>query len=325
MEDLITVVVPVYNVEEYLDKCIESIINQTYKNLEIILVDDGSPDKSGAICDEYAKQDSRIKVIHKENGGLSDARNVGIKRAAGKYITFVDSDDYISLDYVEYLYNLIRKYNVNLSICNIKTVWKNTKIEEMQEKENKLLSSKEALENFLFQKGIEISAYGKLYLKELWENHEFPFGKAYEDTAVIYKVIEEAKEVAYGNKECYYYIARVGSISKQPGFNKNEIDYIENTNEMLKYIEETYPDLSLAVDRFDLYSKFRILRMLIFTKPRNKEMEKEIILKIKQKQNKVFKCIDTPKRDKIAIILLNLGLPIFKLSWSMYRKLTGRI
>lgn len=107
-EDLISIVIPVYKVELYLEKCIESIINQTYKNLEIIIVDDGSPDNCPKICDEYAQKDNRIKVIHKENGGLSDARNAGIDVAAGKYIAFVDSDDYVSNDYIEYMYNLIK-------------------------------------------------------------------------------------------------------------------------------------------------------------------------------------------------------------------------
>ena len=114
MKDLITIVVPVYKVEQYLDKCVNSIINQTYKNLEIILVDDGSPDNCGKMCDEYAKNDNRIVVIHKENGGLSDARNAGIEIAKGKYISFIDSDDYVTEDYVEFLYALISNNNVEV-------------------------------------------------------------------------------------------------------------------------------------------------------------------------------------------------------------------
>lgn len=325
MKDLITIVVPIYKVEKYLEKCINSILEQTYKNIEIIFVDDGSPDNCGKICDEYAKKDSRIKVIHKENGGLSDARNAGIEIATGKYITFVDSDDYITNDYIEYLYNLIKKYNVKLSICEVKTIWKNTKITENRELKSELLDSKAVFENLLFHKGIEIAAYAKLYLTELWKEYRFPKGKAYEDTAIIYKLIEKAEKIAYGNKQCYYYVARLGSISKQKGFNKNEEDYIQNTEEMLNYIREKYPDIEVAVDRYELYANFRILRMLIYTKPRLKQMEKEIIMKIKEKEKKVFSCKDTPKRDKVAILTLKMGLPIFKFSWGVYSKLTGRI
>ena len=116
-EDLISIVIPVYKVEKYLEKCVESVINQTYKNLEILLVNDGSPDNCPKICDEYAQKDNRIKVIHKENGGLSDARNAGIDVATGKYITFIDSDDYISNDYVEYMYNLLKQNNTKKYWC----------------------------------------------------------------------------------------------------------------------------------------------------------------------------------------------------------------
>ena len=325
MEDLITVIIPIYKVEEYLEKCLDSVINQTYTNLEIILVDDGSPDNCGNICDKYAKKDERIKVIHKENGGLSDARNVGIKNANGKYITFVDSDDYITKDYVGYLYSLIKEYNVKLAICGIKTIWKETKKSKSEREKVECLDTKEAFKNMLFARGIEVAAYGKLYLTELWNGLEFPKGKAYEDTAVTYKLIEKSKKIAYGSKNCYYYVARVGSISKQQQFNKNEEDYIRHTQEMLKYIKEKYPELEDATDRFEIYSKFRILRILLFTKPRNKQMEKDIILEIKQKQKNVLSCKNTPIRDKIAIIALNIGLPVFKSFWCVYRKFTGRI
>ncbi len=325
MEDLITIVIPIYNVEKYLEKCLQSVINQTYNNIEIILVDDGSPDNCGSICDDYAKKDSRIKVIHKENGGLSDARNAGIKVATGKYITFLDSDDYVTSDYIEYLYKLIKKYNVKLSICKLQIVWKDIKVQDESSLEDVCLDVKGAYKNLLFQQGIDISANAKLYLTELWKNYEFPKGKVYEDTAVIYKLIEEAQNVAFGNKECYYYIAREGSISKKQGFNKNEEDYIEHTNQMLSYIREKYPELEDAVSRYDVYANFRILKILIFTKPRNKQMEKEVVSKIKEKQEVVFKCKDTPKRDKIAIILLNMGLPFFRVFWLLYRKLTKRI
>ena len=115
-QPLISVIVPCYNVEEYLPRCVESVLNQTYRNLEILLVDDGSPDRCGEICDEYAAVDSRVKVIHKENGGLSDARNVALNVMKGEYVTFVDSDDYVAADYVEYLYKLMEEYGVKLSV-----------------------------------------------------------------------------------------------------------------------------------------------------------------------------------------------------------------
>ena len=138
MEDLITVIVPVYKVEKYIRKCIESIINQTYKNIEIILVDDGSPDDCGKICDEYAKKDNRIKAIHKENGGLSDARNKALDLTNGKYVIFVDSDDYIEKNAIEYLYQLMQKYNTDIAIGLVNPIYDGEKNNILKNKESKL-------------------------------------------------------------------------------------------------------------------------------------------------------------------------------------------
>ena len=325
MKDLISVIIPVYKVEKYLERCVESIQNQTYQNLEIILVDDGSPDNCGKMCDEYAKKDGRIKVIHKENGGLSDARNAGIDIATGEYIAFVDSDDFVSNDYIEYMYQMLIENDAKLAISGVMIIWKDTPITAGIHTNTQVLTPKETFENLLFAKGIEISAYGKLYHKSLWEENRFPKGKVYEDIAIMYKIIEDAKKIVYGDKKCYYYIARVGSISKQPGFNKNEEDYIVHTEQMLRFIEEKYPELQTAIYRFEVYAKFRILRMLIYTEPRNKNMEKEYVANIKKYRKQVFFCNQTPKRDKIAIILLSFGLPVFKVTWNLYCKHTGRV
>ena len=144
----------------------------------------------------------------------------------------------------------------------------------------------------------------------------------YEDTATTYKLIEKCDKIATGNKKCYFYCTRPDSISKMKGFNKNELDYIKNTDEMLAYIKEKYPDLKEAVNR---YANFRILRLLLFTNPRDKKREKETYKKIKEKRSDVLKYTDTPKRDKIAILLSFFGLNIFKMSWYIYSKKTNRI
>lgn len=159
-----------------MEKCIESIINQTYKNLEIIIVDDGSPDNCPKICDEYAQKDNRIKVIHKENGGLSDARNAGIDVATGKYIAFVDSDDYVSNDYIEYMYNLIKKYNTQMATCETEVInaEKNKVIKPSESEENiEVFSKRDLFYNILFAKKVEINAQNqgtKLSFKDVPEN-----------------------------------------------------------------------------------------------------------------------------------------------------------
>ena len=175
-EDLISIVIPVYKVEKYLEKCVESVINQTYKNLEILLVNDGSPDNCPKICDEYAQKDNRIKVIHKENGGLSDARNAGIDVAAGKYIAFVDSDDYVSNDYIEYMYNLIKEYNTQMATCETEVInaEKNKVIKPREFEENiEVFSKRDLFYNILFAKKVEINAQNqgtKLSFKDVPEN-----------------------------------------------------------------------------------------------------------------------------------------------------------
>ena len=326
-EDLISIVIPVYKVEKYLEKCVESVINQTYKNLEILLVNDGSPDNCPKICDEYAQKDNRIKVIHKENGGLSDARNAGIDVATGKYITFIDSDDYISNDYVEYMYNLAKKHNAQIATCEFEIVYLEDELKNNSEyiEDIEVLTPRDFFYNMLFAKRSDVTACAKLYEIELFKEIRYPKGVVYEDTATTYKLIEKCNKIATGNKKCYFYFTRPNSISKMCGFNKNEIDYIKNTDEMLKYLQNKYPDLEQAIDRFDLYANFRILRLLLFTKPRNKKMEKEIFRKIKNKRMKVLKYKDTPKRDKMAIVLSFFGLSIFKFSWLIYSKMTNRI
>lgn len=325
-QDLITIVIPVYKVEKYLKKCIESIINQTYKKLEIILIDDGSPDNCGKICNEYAKNDQRIKVIHKENGGLSSARNAGIDIATGDYITFVDSDDYITEDYVEYMYKILKQNNVKMSTCETKIIYEEKETEQKEQKEDiQVLSARDLFYNILFDKKSDVSAYSKLYALDLFKDIRYPNGVVYEDTATTYKLIEKCDRIAVGSKKCYYYFTRQGSISKIKGFNKNELDYIKNTEEMLDYLKNKYPDLEEAINRYELYANFRILRLLVFTKPRDKEMEKKIFSKIKSNRKEVFKYKDTPKRDKMAIILSLFGISLFKMAWIIYCKMTKRI
>ena len=326
--DKVSIIIPVYNCRRYLSSCLESVFKQTYQNIEILLIDDGSTDGSGELCDKYAARFEKVRVYHQNNLGPGAARNAGLDIMTGDYLTYIDSDDYVSNDYIQYMYQMIKKENAKIAICGVQVVWKNKDFEK-NENENiqnfEKLTSKKALENLLYAEGIEISAYGKLYDKDLWKDIQFPKGKVYEDTKIMYKLFEKAETIVFGRKKCYYYVARIGSISKNKGYNKNEEDYIKHTNEMLEYIEKKYPELESAVKRFDVYAKFRILRMLIYTKPRNREMEKEIIAGIKKYQKDVMQDNRVPKRDKLAIISLKCGLPVFKLMWTLYCKVTGRV
>ena len=177
---LVSIIVPVYNVEKYLSKCIEILINQTYTNIEILLINDGSTDNSKKICEQFKEKDSRIKLINKENGGLSDARNKGLQEAIGKYIAFVDSDDYVEKNYIETLYSLITKFNSEIAIADFRVIKGAKKIKEDETKEY-CITPEKAIEEMLYSDFYYISACSKLYKKELFENVEFPKGKMFED------------------------------------------------------------------------------------------------------------------------------------------------
>lgn len=248
MEELISVIVPVYNVEDYVEKCIESIINQTYKNLEIILVDDGSIDSSGKICDELAQKDKRIRVIHKENGGLSNARNIGMQNAAKEgYYAFVDSDDYLNKEYLMVLYNLMKSGKYKISICNSLDVDEKGKSIRSKKETGLLLSMNglEALKIMLYQKYYDTSAWGKLFDKNLFSEISFPEEKLFEDLGTIYKIMLRANGVIFLDRKLYNYVHRKNSISGDDyNFRKN--DYLEFAEEIYEKVTNDYPALKNA-------------------------------------------------------------------------------
>ncbi len=208
---LISIIVPVYKTEIYLHKCLNSIVNQTYKNLEIILIDDGSPDNCGEICDEYAAQDSRIKVIHQKNEGLSAARNAGLKIASGEYIGFVDSDDWIDMDMFEILLNGIVEHGAQIAICGYYDIVDN-KFQEIREKHTTLRSRDDAIHHLILDRTFSNHIWNKLYKRELFDGVFFPYGRAFEDIATTYKLFEKAQNIVCLNSSKYYYLRRKDSI-----------------------------------------------------------------------------------------------------------------
>lgn len=239
---LISVIVPIYNVELYLDKCVRSIANQTYQNLEIILVDDGSQDRCPHICDMWAKQDARIKVIRKENGGLSSARNAGLEVCSGEYICFVDGDDWIDSEMVEILYKACREHGVPVTSCGRYVICGENITIDKCFSEEKVFAATEFVANMFIGKNCDSSACDKIYQKELWRDVKFPYGKIYEDVAILYKVILKAKHVAVVNRPLYNYIRHTGSIT-QTKFSEKLFSYPSNTRNMLNDIAQNYPSL----------------------------------------------------------------------------------
>lgn len=227
---LVSVIIPIYKVEQYLERCVDSIKNQTYANLEIILVDDGSPDSCGKMCDAFALTDQRIKVVHKQNGGLSDARNAGIKCAQGAYYLFVDSDDYIAQDMIEILVKDLEEADADIAMCTYDLFDENDVHTQMpfdQAGPIVTMSGAEAAKRLLFYHEPQmVVAWNKLAKRELWENRIFPVGKQHEDDFTSYSLLYESSKVTVRNEALYHYFQRRDSIIGV-GFNLRSLHKIE--------------------------------------------------------------------------------------------------
>lgn len=244
----ISVIVPVYKVEPYLDKCISSIVNQTYKNLEIILVDDGSPDNCPAMCDAWAEKDSRIRVIHKTNGGLSDARNAGMTVAIGELMAFVDSDDWIAPDMYEHLYRRLAEDNSDIAACGVQMIWEaKTPSRALTREGNCVLNQEEAMRAIIEESWLKQPVWYKLYKTALVRDILFPKGKYHEDVFWSYQAVGRAQKVSVSDRIGYYYLQRGDSIMGE-GYSLKRLDAVEAKVQRCAYIQERFPALSpLAV------------------------------------------------------------------------------
>lgn len=261
----ISIIVPIYKVEEYLEKCVKSIISQTYRNIEIILVDDGSPDNCGKLADDLAKTDPRIKVIHKANGGLSSARNAGIDVAEGDYIGFVDSDDTIEPFMYEKLFLLLQKENTKLSVCAVNYVYEDGEV--LRKKgigKNETFDFRQAIIEMNLHRYFDMGAWSKLYHRSLFEDIRFPVGKLSEDYYIMYKIFDKAQRVSYLDIPCYNYLQRKNSITRSDKINH---DHEYAAFEQMQYLDEKYPDMkvightayaSAALTVYDFYLKNKV-------------------------------------------------------------------
>ncbi len=244
MDPLVSVVIPVYNVEPYLHECVTSVVEQTYTNIEIILVDDGSTDSSGTLCDEFALSDSRICVFHKKNGGLSDARNYGIRRSHGSLISFIDSDDYVSPDYIMHLYQALVRGKTDIATTSICIFREGEPLKEHKRDtaEFHVYDACEALEDMLYMRHLEPNAFPKIYKKELFDTIQYPVGKLYEDIATTTKLIDKAGKIAYLDEKDYYYRIRPNSI-QTASFNPKKLDLLDQLNVVKSIVQAKYPSV----------------------------------------------------------------------------------
>ena len=244
MKPLVSVIVPVYRVEKYLKKCVDSLLAQTYENFEIILVDDGSDDNCPQICDNYAAHYLQVRTLHKTNGGLSDARNYGTLHAKGSYITFVDGDDYVTRTYIADLMYLVQTYHVDIAIMDWLLVDENDSFLDIvhESEEIELMDTVEALQRMFYRKGFGVSACSKIYKKELVVKHPYPLDTYYEDRATTYKMICECSQIVFSHKVGYYYVQHSGSIMHRTP-SKYELRGLNICEDIIKYMAQYYPDV----------------------------------------------------------------------------------
>lgn len=244
MRELISVIIPVYNVEKYIDRCVESVINQTYKNLEIILVDDGSSDMSLHLCNKWEKEDKRVKVLSKENGGASTARNAGIDSARGNYIMFVDSDDYVSEIICESLYIKLKQQQADIAICRMEKIEKDriypTRLWDYSEN-MVVMNRRTALQEFFMDK-IDCGPCHKLFSAEVIKQIRFPEGVINEDFVFVYRVLLNANRIVFFSDILYHYCFRENSVTSSR-FSKRQFDRYYNCVEVYNEIKEKEPEL----------------------------------------------------------------------------------
>lgn len=311
---MISVIVPIYNVENYLEDCINSILNQSYKELEIILVDDGSPDSCGKICDKYSKKDSRITVIHKENGGLSDARNTGIDAANGEYLSFVDSDDLLHKDFYLTLFNILIDNNSDISMCNF-LKFTNEKVNDkfIKNPTIKTISNIDALNDLYTNKYVNyIVACNKLYKATLFKNLKFPLGKIHEDEFTIPKILFKANKISIIEEELYYYRQTPNSIMNSQ-FNISNLDFLEAIDDRLSFITENKLDMLYNKCIYQLsFERINFYYMIKNSDIPNKE---DLLNELRKKLS----------NSNISVLSLKakLLINIFKLSPKLYKSIQG--
>ena len=306
MNERISIIVPVFNVEKYLERCVNSLINQTYKNIEIILVDDGSPDLCPQMCNEYAKKDERIKVLHKKNGGLSDARNAGLDVATGEYIAFVDSDDWVETDFIETLYKNAKIENADISIIGCTLVWDDGRKKPVSKDKGYYVFDKEkAIREMLAQRKFGCMVCQKMYRKQIFDTVRFPVGKLYEDVAVSMPTFLKAKKVVVSGNHGYNYYQRNDSIVNSK-FDERKLYFLECCQNIIKYSDKHEKMYDTEAHIFYL----RALMMFALTLYQNSENEKNteyIEQEIKKNKKYIWNNMYLELRKKVVLSLICIG------------------
>lgn len=311
MNPLITIIVPAYNVEKYIDRCINSIINQSYQNLQVIIVNDGSTDNTWEKCQRY--EDKRIEIYKKENGGLSDARNYGLKFAKGEYVAFVDSDDWIDTSMISILYEVIRKYSVKIAVCEPYYAYDDHIYSRQMDGKSFELDKGQALKMLVEDRKFRTNAWNKLYSIDLWERIRFPYGRKYEDVATIYRIYDAVEKVGFINKPLYYYYQRNDSIVHS--FNINSyMDYIKGVKERREYLIEKYPEMNDLLDTSIIKSVFDLERDSILNNADIPDDVQRLLRSLVSKYSSRKSIKGLPPRTKVEYYIYKFSNRLYKMT-----------
>ena len=315
----ISVIIPVYNVESFLTRCVDSVISQTFRDIEILLIDDGSTDSSGSLCDELARTDCRIRVLHKENGGTGDARNTGIDHAQGEYLIFFDSDDYVDADMLETLYGLLLKYKTNIAACTIADHFKTREIKNHGSKVY-LLSPQEAMRDILLGNRGNYSVCTKLIHRDFCKNHRFCKGKTYEDVLYIPGLLLQVERIVLIDRPMYHYWHRSDSICSSP-FSADDLMHIEAHQYVLEQVREHWPSLEdIAVFRCR-WSQFLLLDKMLMSPGMEKDpLFRRTVSDLREHWKDILVCPYFRLTRRASILALKLGVPFYRLLLLLHKK-----
>lgn len=318
---LISIIIPAYNVELYIDQCIKSILQQTYQNIEVIIIDDGSTDQTPQMCDNYSAQDSRVKVYHQENAGQAAARNFALTMAKGEYIIYIDCDDYVSLDYIENLFNYMVKYEADIVQCYAQKFWDDGKKEllKISETTPQVYNASEALKEFCYQRKFYAAPWAKLIRRELMEGLAFPENMGYEDMAIMYKLIGKVNKIVLLPKILYFYRQHNASTMHNT-FSKKKIDRIIIAEDLKRYIEMNFPENSTAVKTRYILANFQLLMDLPYNS-KYKELRKKIKINIRSVRWDVIMDKQSKRDIRLMSAFSFLGVQFMMFLGRMYKKI----
>ncbi|WP_418211916.1 glycosyltransferase family 2 protein [Bacteroides zhangwenhongii] len=318
---LVSVIVPIYNVETYLNRCVDSILTQTYHNLEIILVDDGSSDGCGKICDEYAITDKRVKVIHRKNGGLSAARNSGLNIVQGEYIVCVDSDDWILPCHIEWLFKGLSDTNTMLCICQSQKVTSEEDMRIVEQFTNPKVLDKEDVMYTALTQFKWWSACDKLFHRDLFRNIRFPEGRTNEDYAIIFQIFDRCSEIAVINVPTYCYFTRQGSITTST-LNIHKFDQVTNSEEVLMYMEKKHTRLVRPAEAIFVTCCLKLLSDIVISGATEyEEWRKKMIAVVRQYRSRWIRNPYIFIAQKILLLPLCVNWRLFVLTSRLYHNL----